>query len=59
MPLMKGSSPEVISENIREMVNAGHPQDQAIAAAYANAGKSRKGPRKRKVRAPSEPKAVK
>ena len=42
MPLRKGSSQKVISENIREMMHAGHPQKQAIAAAYANAGKSRK-----------------
>ncbi len=33
MPLAKGNSPEVISSNIREMVHAGHPQKQAIAAA--------------------------
>jgi len=48
MPLMSGSSKEVISENIREMVNAGHPQDQAIAAAYdkANKGKKKKKPLK-------------
>lgn len=42
MPLIKGSSSATISENIREMMNAGHPQDQAIAAAYRMAGKSRK-----------------
>jgi len=42
MPLQKGSSKKVISKNIAEMVRAGHPQKQAIAAAYAKAGKSRK-----------------
>jgi hypothetical protein len=41
MPLEKGSSKEVISHNIEEMVNHGHPQKQAIAAAYSNAGKSK------------------
>jgi hypothetical protein len=42
MPLLRGSSHEIISQNIAEMMRAGHPQDQAIAAAYAHAGKSRK-----------------
>lgn len=42
MPLMKGSSQEVIDSNIAEMRRAGHPEDQAIAAAYNNAGKGRK-----------------
>ncbi len=38
MPLAKGSSPETISRNIAEMIRAGHPRNQAIAAAYHNAG---------------------
>ena len=42
MPLKKGSSQKVISSNIREMILAGHPQKQAIAAAMRNAGKSNK-----------------
>lgn len=33
MPLKKGSSPEVIAANIRELIKAGHPHKQAIAAA--------------------------
>ena len=33
MPLIHGSSREVISHNIREMMRAGHPQNQAVAAA--------------------------
>ena len=33
MPLKKGSSQATISGNIREMMHAGHPQKQAIAAA--------------------------
>lgn len=41
-PLRKGRSQKVISENISEMIKAGHPRDQAIAAAMSNAGKSRK-----------------
>ena len=42
MPLKSGSSKKTISSNIREMMHAGHPQKQAIAAAFANAGKSSK-----------------
>jgi len=37
MPLQAGSSREVISSNIREMVKAGHPQKQAVAAALSKA----------------------
>lgn len=38
MPLKKGRSKETISSNIGEMVQAGHPIKQAIAAAYEKAG---------------------
>lgn len=41
MPLHKGKSRKVISENIREMVSTGHPPDQAVAAALRNADKSK------------------
>jgi hypothetical protein len=41
MPLKKGSSAKVISQNIKEMVKSGHPLKQAQAAAYRSAGKSR------------------
>jgi hypothetical protein len=40
IPLEKGSSKKVISENISELVHAGHPQQQAIAIAMKQAGKS-------------------
>ena len=40
MPLHKGKSQKVISENIREMEEAGHPHNQAIAAALNTARKS-------------------
>lgn len=41
MPLKTGSSDDVISHNIKELIAAGHPQDQAIAIALKEAGKSK------------------
>lgn len=35
MPLKMGTSAQTRSKNIAEMVKAGHPKDQAVAAAYA------------------------
>ena len=42
MPLLKGSSNATISANISEMRRSGHPEAQAIAAAYRSAGRSKK-----------------
>lgn len=51
MPLKPGSSDKVVSSNVADMVNAGHPQKQAVAAAMRNAGRSIgvKKPTKKKI----------
>lgn len=38
MPLIKGSSQDVIHKNIRELIDSGKPKDQAIAIACKEAG---------------------
>jgi len=51
MPLKKGKSKKVISENISEMEKSGHPRNQSIAAALNTARKSGakiKKPKKKK-----------
>ena len=38
MPLEKGKSQEAIHKNIKELIAAGHPKDQAVAIAYKESG---------------------
>lgn len=44
MPLKSGKSDKVVSKNISEMIKAGHPKAQAIAASLqkADRGKGKK-----------------
>lgn len=41
MPLKQGSSQKVISENIGELIKAGHKPKQAAAIAYREAGETK------------------
>lgn len=43
MPLLPGKSQKTVSHNISEMVHAGHPQRQAVAAALNTARKAAEG----------------
>lgn len=46
MPLKKGKSKKVISENIRELRHSGKPEKQAVAIAYSEARGGKKGKKK-------------
>jgi len=46
MPLAAGSGRKTISNNISEMVEAGHPQKQAVAAALRKSRESKRGKRR-------------
>jgi len=39
MPLKKGKSKKVVSQNIKEMMASGYPQKQAVAASLSQAKK--------------------
>jgi len=42
MPLIKKASEKAFHSNVKEMVKAGHPVKQAVAAAYATQRKAQK-----------------
>lgn len=44
MPLLSGKSKKVISANITELVHSGYSQQQSVAIALSNVGKSNKKP---------------
>ena len=48
MPLKKGSSKKVISENIGELRRSGRPEKQSIAIAFSEARRSKSKKPKRK-----------
>lgn len=48
MPLKSGSDSATFRSNVREMVRAGHPVRQSVAAAYAQKRKSQRSKRRSK-----------
>lgn len=46
MPLKKGKSKKIISENIAELQRSGRPQKQAVAIAYSEAREGKKRAKK-------------
>jgi len=50
MPLKKGYSRLTVSGNIREMMDAGYPQKQAVAASLESARRSKKKTTKKKAK---------
>ena len=47
MPLKKGKSKKIISENIGELQRSGYPRNQSIAIAYSEAKERKKKGKKK------------
>ena len=47
MPLKKGKSKKVVSENVSELIHSGRPKNQAIAIAFSEANKSKNKKKKK------------
>lgn len=43
MPLKRGKTPKIVSENIKRLMEEGYKREQAVAIAMKNAGKKKKG----------------
>jgi uncharacterized protein YdaT len=48
MPLKRGYSQKIISENTKKLIDEGYSQKQAIAIAYDTARKAKRAAQKRK-----------
>lgn len=48
MPLKKGNSNKIVSENISELRHSGRPEKQSIAIAMAQAGRSKSNKTKKR-----------
>ncbi len=46
MPLKKGKSKKILSENIAELQRSGYPPKQSIAIAYSESGEKKKAKKK-------------
>lgn len=48
MPLKKGKIKKDFSDNVKELIAAGHPLDQALAISYKEKGEKEKPKKKKK-----------
>lgn len=50
MPLKRGSSKKIISDNIAELIRSGKTRDQAVAIAHDKAGQPKKKKKRKKTK---------